>query len=165
MFSAGRNRSSNEGPYRMGFLEELYLDRFDKARYQGLAFPPPDPGAEEIIGHYRELIKGFPPLKLEKDGSIPEQLMEGLKKIGLFGLNIPEKYGGVGLGLGGYLSVLRTMSRTDMALALTPTAHLSNASRDVLARAASSPICCNAKAQIRPEAGSSLTNSTREPAQ
>jgi acyl-CoA dehydrogenase family protein 9 len=109
----------------MGFLEELYLDRFDKARYQGLAFPPPDPGAEEIIGHYRELIKGFPPLKLEKDGSIPEQLMEGLKKIGLFGLNIPEKYGGVGLGLGGYLSVLRTMSRTDMALALTPTAHLS----------------------------------------
>lgn len=125
MLSAGMNRSSNEGPYRMGFLEELYLNRFNKGRFQGLVFRAPDPRAEGIIGRYRELIRGFPPLKLEKKGSIPDELMEGLKEIGFFGLNIPEKYGGAGLGLEGYLSVLRTIARTDMALALTPTAHLS----------------------------------------
>ena len=110
---------------RKGFLETLYLDRFDKARFQGLSFPEPDPRAEDIINRYRELIKNYPPAKLEKEGSIPDELMDGLKEIGLFGLNIPEEYGGVGLGLAGYLSVLRAIARTDMALALTPTAHLS----------------------------------------
>ena len=108
-----------------GFLERLYLDRFDLARFQGFSFPEPDPRAEDIIRRYRELIKDYPPAMLEKEGSIPEALLHGLKELGLFGLNIPEKYGGVGLGLAGYLSVLRAMARTDMALALTPTAHLS----------------------------------------
>ncbi len=117
--------NSTQPLQRKGFLEQLYLDRFDKARYQGLSFPEPDPRAEDIIRRYRELIKDYPPGKLEKEGSIPRELMEGLKEIGLFGLNISEEYGGVGLGLAGYLSVLRAMARTDMALALTPTAHLS----------------------------------------
>jgi len=110
---------------RKGFLEKLYLDKFDKARFQGLSFPEPDPRAESIISRYQEMIKNYSPAKLEKEGSIPEDLMDGLKELGLFGLNISEEYGGVGLGLAGYLSVLRAMARTDMALALTPTAHLS----------------------------------------
>ncbi len=110
---------------RMGFLEKLYLDRFDKALFQGLSFPEPDPGAEDIISRYREIIKNYPPAKLEKEGSIPKELMDDLKELGIFGLNISKEYGGVGLGLAGYLSVLRAMARTDMALALTPTAHLS----------------------------------------
>jgi acyl-CoA dehydrogenase family protein 9 len=109
----------------MGFLEQLYLERFDRGRFQEMSFPPPDPKADEMIRHYREIIRDHPPAKLEKEGSIPEELMNGLKEIGLFGLNIPEKFGGVGLTLPGYLSVLRAMARTDMALSLTPTAHLS----------------------------------------
>ena len=108
-----------------GFLEQLYLDRFDKTRFHSLSFPEPDPRAEDIIRRYQDLIKNYSPGKLEKEGSIPVELMDGLKKLGLFGLNIPEKYGGIGLGLAGYMSVLRAMARTDMALALTPTAHLS----------------------------------------
>ena len=108
-----------------GFLESLYLDKFDKRRFLGLSFPPADPRAENIIHRYRELIREYPPTKLEKEGSIPDKLMDGLKEIGLFGLNIPREYGGVGLDVSGYLSVLRAMARTDTALALTPTAHLS----------------------------------------
>ena len=125
MSRAVEGSNSTQPLRRKGFLEQLYLDRFDKARYQGLSFPEPDPRAEDIISRYRELIRNYPPAKLEKEGSIPDELMEGLKELGLFGLNIPEQYGGVGLGLAGYLSVLRAMARTDMALALTPTAHLS----------------------------------------
>src|SRR5680860_829346 len=98
---------------RMGFLEKLYLDRFDKALFKGLSFPEPDPGAEDIISRYRESIKSYPPAKLEKEGSIPEELMNDLKELGIFGLNISREYGGVGLGLAGYLSVLKAMARTD----------------------------------------------------
>jgi len=115
-----------------GFLEELYLDSFDKAWFLGLSFPPSDPKAADIIKRYRDLIADYPPAALEKGGSIPDELMEGLKRIGIFGLNIPLNYGGAGLGLDGYLSVLRAMARTDMALALTPTAHLSIGLKGIL---------------------------------
>ncbi len=108
-----------------GFLEELYLDSFNQHRFESAAFPPMEEQALRIISDYRELIKGHSPGRLEKEGSIPPDLMEGLKKIGLFGLNIPTGYGGQGLSLTGYLGVLRAVGRTDMALALTPTAHLS----------------------------------------
>lgn len=117
---------------REGFLETLYLDRFDSARFKSLTFPEPDPRTEEIIRGYRELIRDYSPAALEREGSIPQGLMDGLKELGLFGLNIPEEYGGTGLGLSGYLSVLRAMARTDMALALTPTAHLSIGLKGIL---------------------------------
>ena len=110
---------------RGGFLEKLLLGSFDEKSYKTLAQAGRDPRAEEIIEKYRELIKDYPPSDLEEKKTIPEPLMKGLKEIGLFGLNVPEKYGGVGLGLSGYLSVLEAMAGTDMSLALTPTAHLS----------------------------------------
>lgn len=108
-----------------GFLEELLLGRFDSDRYTSLAPAGREPEAEEIISKYQELIKDYSPSDLEEKKTIPESLIRGLGEIGLFGLNIPEKYGGVGLSLAGYLSVLEAIAATDMSLALTPTAHLS----------------------------------------
>jgi len=117
---------------KRGFLEGLYLNSFDKDRFEAFTPPEKDPKAEQIIQRYHELIKDYSPAGLEKEGSIPEPLWEGLKQIGLFGLNIPENYGGVGLSLNGYLSVLAAIARTDMALALTPTAHLSIGLKGIL---------------------------------
>ena len=31
--------------------------------------------------------------KIDRDASIPEDVMDGLKELGLFGLQIPEEYG------------------------------------------------------------------------
>ena len=115
-----------------GFLEDLYLNAFDQERFEAFAPPEKEPKAEQVIQRYRELIKDYSPAALEKEGTIPEHLWEGLKGIGLFGLNIPETYGGVGLSLNGYLSVLAAIARTDMALALTPTAHLSIGLKGIL---------------------------------
>ena len=119
-------------PDGKGFLEDLYLNSFDRDRFEAFTPPEEDPRAARIIQRYRELIKDYSPAALEKKGSIPEPLWEGLRQIGLFGLNIPEKYGGVGLSLNGYLSVLAAIASTDMALALTPTAHLSIGLKGVL---------------------------------
>ena len=33
--------------------------------------------------------------KIDRDASIPEDVMDGLKELGLFGLQIPEEYGKV----------------------------------------------------------------------
>jgi acyl-CoA dehydrogenase family protein 9 len=110
---------------KTGFLEELYLSGFDSARFDAMVLSGEEPAATRIIDEYRALIKDFPPDVIEKEGRLPDDLMEGMKKVGLFGLNIPAAYGGVGLGIPGYLKVLEAVARTDMSLALIPTAHLS----------------------------------------
>jgi acyl-CoA dehydrogenase family protein 9 len=108
-----------------GFLEDLYFSGFDRERFESLSLPADDAGAAEVIRKYEDLIGDFPPGSLEKKGTLPEDLLEGLKGIGLFGLNIPSVYGGLGLSIHGYLKVLEAVARRDMALALIPTAHLS----------------------------------------
>lgn len=108
-----------------GILEDLYLHSFNKKKFESYTTFLLDNKTEKILHDYQELIKEYSPEKLEKEGKVPESLWDGLKKIGLFGLNIPEEYGGVGLALHQYLKVLETMARQDMALAIIPTAHLS----------------------------------------
>src|SRR3954468_18539949 len=37
------------------------------------------------------------PMQIERDAKIPDEVIEGLKQIGAFGMKIPEEYDGVGL--------------------------------------------------------------------
>ena len=108
-----------------GILEDLYLHSFHKQKFDTYTTFLLEKKTETILYDYLELIKEYSPEELEKEGKVPAQLWDGLKKIGLFGLNIPKRYGGVGLPLRQYLRVLETMARKDMALAIIPTAHLS----------------------------------------
>ncbi len=108
-----------------GFLSELYLQAFNRERFTACRSDVLSQKTEALLQRYRELIKDFPPARLEKEGTLPEALWHGLKEIGIFGLNVPDAYGGVGLSLSDYLRVVETMARTDMALALIPIAHLS----------------------------------------
>jgi acyl-CoA dehydrogenase family protein 9 len=117
---------------RRGFLEQIYLGDFDRDVFEGFFLTVRESRAEDIIRKYRDLIEDYPPEDLEKKGKIPDSLWRGMKEIGLFGLNVPEVYGGAGLSLTGYLSVLQAMARTDMALAITPTAHLSIGIKGIL---------------------------------
>ena len=40
--------------------------------------------------------------RLEHDDEFPDEIVEGLKELGLFGFTIPEEYGGLGLDLTTY---------------------------------------------------------------
>jgi acyl-CoA dehydrogenase family protein 9 len=115
-----------------GILEDLYLADFARQKFDTFKPFAIAPGTEEILRDYADLITEFPPARLEQLGTLPEALWRGLKKIGIFGLNIPKKYGGAGLALDQYLKVLETMARQDLALALIPTAHLSIGLKGIL---------------------------------
>lgn len=117
---------------KKGFLENLYLAGSDPALLRAVAVPEDDGRADGIIAKYNELIAPWTPARLEKSGLLPAELLDGLGRIGIFGLNIPEKYGGAGLSLRGYLKVLESIARKDMALALIPTAHLSIGLKGIL---------------------------------
>ena len=55
----------------------------------------------------------------------PEEFIQGLRELGLFGLIIPEEYGGIGLSNAGYSRVLQQSSRYDSSASLTIGAHSS----------------------------------------
>ncbi len=63
--------------------------------------------------------------RFDREGAQPEEYLEALRELGLFGLIIPEEYGGLGLSNTGYSRVLQQTSRLDASTSLTIGAHSS----------------------------------------
>jgi acyl-CoA dehydrogenase family protein 9 len=107
------------------FLGNIYFGSMDMERFHSFKDLEEDEKTREIVSKYLEVTKKYPPSYLEQQGTISAELLAELKKIGFFGLNIPEKYGGVGLSLRQYLKVVADIAGKDLALALISLAHLS----------------------------------------
>jgi len=120
------------GSGQQEFLAGLYLNHFAESTFNSFATPLPEPEAEQIIGKIQALNNKYPAAALEKQGAIPDKLWHDLKSTGLFGLNIPKEYGGVGLSLSGYLKILQSLASVDLGLAIIPTAHLSIGVKGIL---------------------------------
>src|SRR6185295_9290943 len=54
---------------------------------------------------------------IEEHDAIPEELLKAARELGLFGLTIPEQYGGIGLDLAGKCAVEEEMGRTNYGFA------------------------------------------------
>ena len=65
---------------------------------------------------------------LEKDDIWPEDIVEGMKELGLFGSIIPEEYGGLGLGAATYARIVERMARVWMSITGIYNSHLIMAS-------------------------------------
>jgi len=107
------------------FLGNIYFGSLDVGIFHSFKDLEEDERAREVIAKYLEVTEKYPATDLEEKGLVPPELQEQLKEIGFFGLNIPEEYGGVGLGVRNYLKVVEEMARRDLALALISLAHLS----------------------------------------
>ena len=49
--------------------------------------------------------------RFEHDDTFPDEIVEGLKELGIFGFTIPERYGGLGLDLTTYALAVCELSR------------------------------------------------------
>ncbi len=61
----------------------------------------------------------------DRDGEQPQEFLQSLRELGLFGLIIPEEFGGIGLSNAGYARVLEQSSSHDSSVSLTIGAHSS----------------------------------------
>lgn len=61
----------------------------------------------------------------DENAAQPEEFIQELRDLGLFGLIIPEEYGGIGLSNSGYSRVLQQCSSYDSSVSLTIGAHSS----------------------------------------
>lgn len=103
------------------FLAGLYDGRPDF----DLLVTPPEPPEEKAAGkafckqveHF--LIHEVDPDEIEREAKIPERVIQGLFRLGAFGMKIPKEYGGLGLSYTNYGRVLTLIAGWSNILALT----------------------------------------------
>ena len=62
---------------------------------------------------------------LEAAGRIPERMLRRMGEIGLFGVTIPEEYGGLGFNVWEYMRLVEAMVKMDVSVAIASIAHCS----------------------------------------
>src|SRR6266851_2156854 len=63
--------------------------------------------------------------KIDREGEIPETVIEGLRQLGAFGIKIPREYGGLGLSQLSYMKAIELVSSIDGSLTALLSAHQS----------------------------------------
>jgi alkylation response protein AidB-like acyl-CoA dehydrogenase len=94
-------------------------------------FPGIEPAQKEMLDMIVDSVDRFFAdtqddfARWDEAGEQPEEFVEALRELGLFGLIIPEEYDGIGLSNAGYSRILQQASRYDSSASLTIGAHSS----------------------------------------
>ncbi len=112
---------------KRSFLRELFLGNFRL----DLIHPFPKPGDErpEFTAFYntmREFLRDqVDSVEIDRTGEYPDHVVEGLRKLGAFGMKIPKKYGGLGFTNVEYQKVMQLLGSVDGSLSALLSAHQS----------------------------------------
>ncbi|HEY3221935.1 MAG TPA: acyl-CoA dehydrogenase family protein [Gemmatimonadales bacterium] len=63
--------------------------------------------------------------RIDREGEIPDAVIDGLRKLGAFGIKIPREYGGLGLSQLSYMKAIELVSSVDGSLTALLSAHQS----------------------------------------
>ena len=91
------------------FIADLFMGRFRT----DLVFPYPEQSEEdrrigdEFIARLEPFLKEHvDPDEIDRTGEVPKEVIEGLARLGCFGMKIPKEYGGLGLSQTNYNRVI-----------------------------------------------------------
>ncbi|MBI3839974.1 MAG: acyl-CoA dehydrogenase family protein [Planctomycetia bacterium] len=79
----------------------------------------PDKMQQHIVGSIRQFVeRNVIPVAsdLEHKDEYPTQIVEGMKELGLFGANVPQEYGGLGLDYTTFAMIIEELSRGWMSV-------------------------------------------------
>jgi acyl-CoA dehydrogenase family protein 9 len=117
---------------------------FTKALFHGviaedMIFPYPEMPAEDrentamILDSVRRFFENdVDSAKIDREHEIPAAVLEGLKSLGLFGLQIGTEHDGIGLSAAAYARVMQEVGGLDPAIAVTLGAHQSIGLKGIL---------------------------------
>src|SRR5438094_2750381 len=110
------------------FVRDLFLGRLRMA----LIDPYPEQDPEEVrraqpFLEQRErcLRDEVDSDKIDREGEIPDAVIEGLRALGAFGIKIPREYGGLGLSQLSYMKAIELVSSVDGSVTALLSAHQS----------------------------------------
>src|SRR5438045_4729479 len=108
------------------FVRELFLGNLR----MDLIHPYPEQDPDEIARAKpfldklaRFLREDVDSDKIDREGEIPNEVIDGLRKLGAFGIKIPREYGGLGLSQLSYMKAIGLVSSVDASLAAHASAH------------------------------------------
>jgi acyl-CoA dehydrogenase family member 9 len=104
-----------------------------------LIYPFPEMNRDErdnttmILESVRKFIESsVDPVKIDREQTIPKEVLDGMKELGLFGMIIPQEHGGIGLSASSYARVVQEVASYDASLAVTLGAHQSIGLKGIL---------------------------------
>jgi len=110
------------------FVRDLFLGRLRMA----LIDPYPERDQEEVTRAQpfldkleRFLRDNVDSDRIDREGEIPDAVIEGLRELGAFGIKIPREYGGLGLSQLSYMKAIELVSSVDGSLTALLSAHQS----------------------------------------
>ncbi|XP_054406548.2 complex I assembly factor ACAD9, mitochondrial isoform X3 [Pongo abelii] len=123
--STANRRLLRTSPPVRAFAKELFLGKIKKKE----VFPFPEVSQDELneINQFLGPVEKFfteevDSRKIDEEGKIPDETLEKLKSLGLFGLQVPEEYGGLGFSNTMY-SRLGEIISMDGSITVTLAAH------------------------------------------
>ncbi|HKB72554.1 MAG TPA: acyl-CoA dehydrogenase family protein [Thermoanaerobaculia bacterium] len=109
------------------FLKELFLGNFRLDLVH--PFPPEPPERPEFRAFYdrmeKFLLEEVDSDAIDREGKIPKRVIDGLAKMGAFGMKIPKEYGGLGFSQLEYARVIELVTSVDGNLIALLSAHQS----------------------------------------
>ncbi|XDV51553.1 hypothetical protein PO909_020412 [Leuciscus waleckii] len=118
-------RSIRSSARSLAYAKDMFLGKVNKAE----VFPYPEISNEELeeMNQLVQPVEKFfsedvDSKKIDLEAVIPPETLNGLKELGLFGIQIPEEYGGLGLSNTMYAR-LGEITSLDGAIAVTLAAH------------------------------------------
>ena len=112
---------------RPSFAKKLYLGDFDLS----LIYPQPRPAAddsargEEFLARLKAYCETLDGLRIEREDRIPDEYLQGFAELGVFGIKIPTKYGGLGLPMLYYGQALMLVASVHPSVSALVSAHQS----------------------------------------
>src|SRR5881296_4488960 len=110
------------------FVRDLFLGKFRL----DLIHPYPEQDPEEIRRAQpflekleRLLREQVDSDRIDREGEIPEAVIQGLRDLGAFGIKIPREYGGLGLSQLSYMKAIELVSSVDGSVTALLSAHQS----------------------------------------
>ncbi len=109
------------------FLRELFLGRFrlDLIDPHPEVDPDEEARAKPFMDALRDVMERVDSDAIDRDGNIPESLVQELRDIGAFGIKIPREYGGLGLSQTSYIRAMGMVTSKDGSLTALLSAHQS----------------------------------------
>ena len=109
------------------FLRELFLGRFRLDLIN--PFPPENEAEAEnarpFMEKLRAVLDSVDSDAIDRDGHIPEEVVQKFRDIGAFGIKIPREYGGLGLSQVSYIRAIGMVTSKDGSLTALLSAHQS----------------------------------------
>jgi acyl-CoA dehydrogenase family protein 9 len=125
-------------------MPPLIEQSFMKALFHGviaedMIFPYPEMPAEDrentamILDSVRRFFAAnVNSVKIDREHEIPPAVLDGLKALGLYGLQVPTEYDGIGLSATAYARVMQEVGGLDASIAVTLGAHQSIGLKGIL---------------------------------